>query len=79
MKFSSNSGKSRNKSPCTGAVSLFSFLLLVSVESSSWFPSGGLLVLRRCNVAGTDEESSVVSCGNDVREVTCSRTERTGC
>ena len=69
VKSSNLSGKSRNKSPCTGAVSLCSFLFLVSAGSRNWFPSGELLVLRRRVVAGLDEWSSVVSCGDDGGDV----------
>ena len=39
------------------------------VESRNWFPSGELLVLRSRVDAGLDEQSSVVSCGNDVGDV----------
>ena len=52
--------------PVPVRVSLFIFLFLVSVGSRDWFLSGELLGLRRRVVAGLDEESSVVSCGNDV-------------
>ena len=50
-------------------MSLFLFLFLVSVGSRDWLPSGELLVLRLRIVAELDEESSVVSCGNDVGDV----------
>ena len=38
-------------------------------DLNDWLPSGELLVLRRRVVAALDEESSVVSCGNDVGDV----------
>ena len=46
----------------------FNFVFWVCVEARNWFPSGGLLVLRRRLVAGLEEESSV-SCVNDVGDV----------
>ena len=47
---------------------LFLFVFLFSVESCNWLTNIGMLVLRRRVMAGFDEESSDVSCGNDVQE-----------
>ena len=63
---SNHSGKARNRFPGAGTMSLFLMVFLVPVGSRSWFPSTGMLVLSRRGVAGLDEESSDVSCGNDV-------------
>ena len=45
------------------------FWFWVSVGSRDWLPSGEQLVLLRRVVAGLDEESSVVSCGDDVGDL----------
>ena len=47
----------------------FFFVFRVSVGSRNWFLNTGVFVLRRRVIAGLDEESSDVSCGNDVRDV----------
>ena len=58
---------SKTFSQCLYAVAIF--LFLVSVESGVWFPNTRMLVLKRRVVAGRDEESSDVSCGDDVGDV----------
>ena len=64
---SNHSGKARNRFLRAGTMmSLFLMVFLVPVGSRSWFPNTGMLVLSRRGVAGLDEESSDVSCGNDV-------------
>ena len=69
VKSSNFSGTPPNRSPCTGSVSLFMILCLVSVESRKWFPSTGLRARRRRMVAGLDVQSSAESCGSDVGDV----------
>ena len=50
-------------------MSLFLFLFWVPVGSRNWFPNTGMILLRRRVVAGLDQGSSDVSCGNDVGDV----------
>ena len=66
---SNHSGKSRNRFPGTGTLSLFLFVSLVSVRFRNRFPDARMFVLSLRVVAGLDEESSDVSCGNYVGDV----------
>ena len=64
---SNHSGKSRNQFPDAGVMSLFLFVFWVSVGSRDQFPQ--MLVSSLRVVAGLDDISSDVSCGNDVEDV----------
>ena len=68
VKSSNHSGRSRNRFPCTGSMSLLSSFDVS--ELGNWSPCTGLRVLRRRMVAGTGRAGRQ-SCYNDRYIVFC--------